>query len=373
MLKARKRYLGIVITLFLGASAEPIKADATINYRFGKKDTSIQTSPSDVALSTKVSEVAQSWVATKIVIVDFKVLNRNIKDMMSLVHHRPHPDILFLKNIDIPFLWRLMEIPDIQKWFGKVRVLDLSHSKMDKKTGQKLQRILFPHLTQLEAIDFSNLPVNIDGNNFLTKVPFTGSLRMINLKNTGLEIEGVGYLLKNSFLENVEVLDLSDNYIGNMGIAALAGSDYLKKLKALNISNCGVAASGVYALTHSDKLPSLKILDLSSNALSSLGITNLSSLSSNLDKLEYLDLSDTGLDSTGMENLAQAYKLAHLKGLNLSNNPLGEEDIRNLIRSPFFNHLDVLILNDIKSLSPSLVRELQQKYPSVSIKKTLDL
>lgn len=347
-----------------------IKANDSINYHFHGSDKNLAASASDAALSAKVSEVVQSWVATKIVILDFKVLDRNIKEMVNLVRYRPQPDILFLKNIDIPFLWRIIEIPEIRKWFGKVRILDLSQSKASQSNIQKLQRILFPHLTNLEAIDFSNLPLNTSGRYALSQASFKKSLRMINLKNTGLDISGLQDLLSKPLLENIEVLDLSDNYIGNTGLTAVVGSYYLKKLKALNISNCGVMASGIYALAHSDKLPALKILDLSDNSLAPLGIANLSSSSSNLDKLEYLDLSNTGMESTGMEHLADAHKLAHLRGLNLSNNSLDDEDIRTFIRSPFFNHLDVLILDGINNLSPSLVSELQRKYPSLSVKKT---
>jgi hypothetical protein len=154
------------------------------------------------------------------------------------------------------------------------------------------------------------------------------------------------------------------NTLGPDGAAAL-DTPRLAALQSLALSYNGLGEAGVEALAKARHLRELRTLVLTANDFTHDGFKHLA-VSDVLDTVEALHVDLNGLDSRAMGSLARVPAPA-LTTLNVSGNPIGDDGLRAIVRSPWGPRLRRLVAVGAKLTNAELLLELVDENPAVTI------
>ncbi|MEQ9499788.1 MAG: hypothetical protein RIT81_23115 [Deltaproteobacteria bacterium] len=154
------------------------------------------------------------------------------------------------------------------------------------------------------------------------------------------------------------------NTLGPDGAAAL-DTTKLAALQSLALSYNGLGEAGVEALGKARHLRDLRTLVLTANDFTHDGFKHLA-VSDVLDTIEALHVDLNGLDSRAMGALARVPAPA-LKTLDVSGNPIGDDGLRAIVRSPWAAQLRRLVVVGAKLTNAELLLELVGKNAAVTI------
>lgn len=197
----------------------------------------------------------------------------------------------------------------------------------------------------------------LTGAGALPQVARSGYLaRLTRLELCGAGIQGgfgLQELIASPFLSNLEVLDLSRNGLGTVGAETLQRWWMLPKVNALSLNGCGLGVAGARLLA---RLPArlatlhirdnglggeglnalfgtawtdLEEIDLGQNGIGPGGFAALSSWV--LIRAQRLALAGNGLGVSGVEGLRRVFRLEEVTNLDVSDNGLGDEGLRELL------------------------------------------
>lgn len=154
------------------------------------------------------------------------------------------------------------------------------------------------------------------------------------------------------------------NTIGPEGAAALS-SPKLSTLRSLTLSFNGLGEAGVEALGKARHLRALRTLGLTANDFTHDGFKHLA-VSDVLDTIESLFVDLNGLDSRAMGSLARV-PLPALETLGLDGNPIGDDGLRVIVRSPWASRLRRLRVVATQVSDANLLLELVAMNPTITI------
>ena len=135
-------------------------------------------------------------------------------------------------------------------------------------------------------------------------------------------------------LANARELDFSGADLGNGGVSALAASPHLTNLRSLELGFTGAGDGAAPALAGAD-WPKLAELGLGGNRRLTDRAVGLLARSPWFASVRKLDLSDNTVGPDSVPLLAPA----RLAALKLAHNPLGDDGVARLVRSPLYARL----------------------------------
>jgi Ran GTPase-activating protein (RanGAP) involved in mRNA processing and transport len=194
-----------------------------------------------------------------------------------------------------------------------------------------------PRLTELTVLRLHDRVLGDDGPRALARSPYLRSLRELSL-STGMTAHGVADLASGP-CEELRSLGLPRNRIGADGVARLG---VLRSLEALHLGRNQLDDAALDALAH---WPRLARLDLDQNAFSGAGLERLCA-SGRLAGLRELNLSNNPIDLRGCRALASCKELERLEVLFLHNCQLTDEEVAILLGSPYLQKLGNLALSE---------------------------
>ena len=137
-------------------------------------------------------------------------------------------------------------------------------------------------------------------------------------------------------------LHLRDEPLGREGLLALADG-LPESLRDLKLSAGGTPADGLEALARCDRLANLRRLNLSRNPLAPRAAKVLA-LSRALSGLRALDLSDCRVGDKGVRHVVRARFWPNLVELDLQKNPISSAGVKHLLDAPVPPDLTALVL-----------------------------
>ncbi|MBM3980677.1 MAG: TIGR02996 domain-containing protein [Planctomycetes bacterium] len=175
----------------------------------------------------------------------------------------------------------------------------------------------------------------------------------------GLTAEHVRRLFDGPATRDLDALHFRDEPLGADGLHALA-QDAPAALADLTLENVGVRADGLESLARCDRLAGLRRLSLSRNPLPPRAVRVLS-LSRVLAGVRALDLNACRIGDKGVRHLTQAKFWPNLVELDLRNNPISAVGVRYLLDAPAAPDLAALVL-DAPTAGGDARAQLAKKY-----------
>ena len=170
-----------------------------------------------------------------------------------------------------------------------------------------------------------------------------GPLARLSFRVMGLSVEHVRRLFDGPAAAALAELHFRDELLGGDGLRALA--DLLPPtLLDLTLSNVGVRADGLEAFVRSDRLANLRRLSLSRNPLTPRAVKVLAQ-SRALAGLRALDVSECRIGDKGVRHLTQAKWWPNLTEIDLRNNPVSRAGVKHLLDAPVPPDLAALVLD----------------------------
>ncbi len=170
---------------------------------------------------------------------------------------------------------------------------------------------------------------------------FIGNLEKLGLYGTNLYDDDLQPILAAPHLGNLRELELGNpredqNYTLD-GLRPIANARFASRLEYLGIAKRYFDADVVPDVIA--RLPALRVVDLEASDLGEPGIVALAALP---HRFTGLSLQRCGIDAAAMRVLAASPVIAELTALDLGGNPLGEDGLVALARSPYLGNLATL-------------------------------
>lgn len=219
-------------------------------------------------------------------------------------------------------------------------------------------------LSQLKKLNLSHNNIIDTGAYYLSNGNFY-DLVCLNLEENFIQASGVNYLSRGN-LENIKELNLSNNKIGSGGSEWLANGKFKKieklilpsnkigrgakflnnynfpNLKHLDIADNRVIIESLYDICKNSSWSQLEYLDLSQNFLGADIIKNL--INGGINKIKTLNLSLNRVGDNGVKMISEADNFCMLENLDLTANAISDEGIK-YISFGFLNKLKFLNLS----------------------------
>jgi uncharacterized protein (TIGR02996 family) len=142
-------------------------------------------------------------------------------------------------------------------------------------TGDHLRRLLAgPVADALAELHFADERFGSDGLRKLA-AGLPSGLRDLELSNVGVQADGLEALTRCERLASVRRLNLSRNPLQPRAMRVLSLSRALGGLRSLDLSQCRIDGRGVRHVTHSRFWPNMVELDLRRNPISQVGVRRL--------------------------------------------------------------------------------------------------
>jgi uncharacterized protein (TIGR02996 family) len=169
-----------------------------------------------------------------------------------------------------------------------------------------------------------------------------GPLERLSFSVMGVTADHLRRLLSGPVSATLSDLHFFNEPLGGAGLAALAAGAPAT-LRDLALVNVGTRADGLEELARSDRLANLRRLTLSRNPLSPRAVKVLS-LSRSLAGLRSLDLSDCRIGDKGVRHIVAGKFWRNLVELDLRQNPISAVGVRHLLDAPIPANLTALVL-----------------------------
>jgi Ran GTPase-activating protein (RanGAP) involved in mRNA processing and transport len=168
----------------------------------------------------------------------------------------------------------------------------------------------------------------------------------VHLRASGVKMDAVSPLLSHKRRAKLETLILWDNQLGASLGNALVSARSWPNLHRLDIGSNNLRGEGLEKLALL-AAPKLEILQLDWNAFppGDQSARWLSKGSERWPRLKKLYMGSNGLDSASVKVLSQASSLQGLEALSLENNPLDDDALEALVKSPVLANLKELKLS----------------------------
>lgn len=169
-----------------------------------------------------------------------------------------------------------------------------------------------------------------------------GPLERLSFANMGITRDHLRRLFAGPVAAGLSELSFRNEPLGGDGLSVLAGG-LPETLGELELHAVGARADGLEALARCDRLANLRRLNLSRNPLTPRAAKVLS-LSRPLAGLRSLDLSDCRLGDKEVRHVTQAKFWPNLVELNLQTNPISGAGVRRLLDAAVPPDLAALVL-----------------------------
>ncbi|MBN9120917.1 MAG: TIGR02996 domain-containing protein [Planctomycetes bacterium] len=187
-----------------------------------------------------------------------------------------------------------------------------------------------------------------------------GPLERLSFSNMGITREHVQRLFDGPVATGLTALRFRDEQLGGDGLFALADG-IPEGLCDLELSRVGTSSGGLEALARCDRLANLRRLSLSRNPLTKPRSVRVLSLSRPLAGLRALDLSDCNIGDKGVRHVTQAKFWPSLVELDLQKNPISVAGVKYLLDAAVPRDLTALVLTG-NTLGADARTELTKKY-----------
>lgn len=167
-------------------------------------------------------------------------------------------------------------------------------------------------------------------------------LERLSFSNMGITSDHLQRLFDGPVATGLTELHFRDEPLGGPGLFALA-SGLPEGLCDLALTAVGTPADGMEALARCDRLANLRRLNLSRNPLAPRAAKVLA-LSRSLAGLRSLDLSDCRIGDKGLRHLTRARFWPNLVELDLRNNSISAAGVKHLLGAPVPPELTALVL-----------------------------
>ncbi|MBP3959686.1 TIGR02996 domain-containing protein [Gemmata sp. G18] len=204
----------------------------------------------------------------------------------------------------------------------------------------------WPHLARLHRLTFSTGWFDPADIARLAESPHTSNITELGFEFESISPEGLSTLAAAPLFNRLKALELSSNaFPPALLIDALGAARGSGALSRLSLPNNRVGRNDAEALFRLPALQDLQHLDMSDNPLAGEGIRDLAE-SGIVRGLRTLHLSRTRPGGPGVKALTEAGGLAGLRMLDLSNNALGPAAVRAVAACGGFRGLRVLNLSN---------------------------
>src|SRR5262249_3024739 len=165
--------------------------------------------------------------------------------------------------------------------------------------------------------------------------PYLARLRLLDLSIENLNAEHAQHLAACRHLGGLRVLELGSNQIGDVGLTALAGSPNLPNLREPGLWFNDLQPTSIAVLLGTRLGPRLRRLNLGGGSTlpRNQGARGLID-SDRLGAMEELALAGNLLSGEDVQRLSANRSLANLRWLDLHCNPITEDGVFALARSP---------------------------------------
>jgi uncharacterized protein (TIGR02996 family) len=219
----------------------------------------------------------------------------------------------------------LMRLADTAVFEG-LTTLDLRHNRLGDAAVEALAASR--GLARLTHLLLAGNRVGPRGAGALAESPFLGSLTSLDLARNPLGDEGALTLANAPVLGGLTHLDLGLGQLTSRGAWAVACSPHLRQLTDLLLDQNEI--TDLFFLCETPLPAHLRGLDLSGNPLGETGVAALAAASGG--QLNWLSLGDCGVGAGAIEALARSGWPANLTDLDLGGNALGLAGVRALAR-----------------------------------------
>jgi uncharacterized protein (TIGR02996 family) len=256
-------------------------------------------------------------------------------------HFRSH---LTKPAVAIPMLTGLGKLPELH-------TLDLP--ELAPRAVSALATGKFPALARL----MYNGPLGVKFAMVLAKARFP-ALAAFEASDGGAKNDSLAELLKANWFARLRVLDLSNNAIGDRGVKALAAHPVARTLRVLKLGDNPFGRDGLDTIAQPDTFPALTTLNLCSFLKQKGKPAELAAFLSalRLPHLRHLNLTGWPLGNDGAAALAANPAFAGLTRLTLDSCRIGDPGAKALFASPHLQNLVELQMsyNSIKSGADAL-------------------
>ena len=271
------------------------------------------------------------------------------RDMKATVVQNPYADYLthqgiyvtFSEGIGEPALLALLQETDLQP----IRSISLHGQPL---TAASVQGIMASnHTTELHSLFMQNSRIGDAGLTALAASPRLAQLEHINLSGVGATAAGIAALAASPYLKP-KSLTLGWEMIGDTGAIALAQA---RGVKSLHLESAGIGPAGMVALLEKTSAQSLYL------GKNPGGLAHLTHVSPSLEGV-YLEA--CALSSDDIHRLSRV-RAPGLKTLSLGLTPLTDDDLRAILKAPWFLQLQQFELG-AHGTSPALRRAFIQAF-----------
>jgi Leucine Rich Repeat (LRR) protein len=305
------------------------------------------------------------------------------KEQWQIIREK-YPDVKELVVKSLSIRWTI-GIDFIVSNYSELSSLDLSGLSIRPERVKQIADS--KNMESLVKLNLSGNAVGSEGVGYIANSPYLANLEYLNLSNNNIyEREGgMGYLANSPYLKKLKELYLDNNVIKNAGVIKLVASENVKNLEVLSLNSNLIGPFGAQKIADSEYLQSLRVLNLRNNGIKFTGAYNLV-ISPNYKKLETLRIGSNGLDfrhgyrtrkfkynpAQHARLFMQDWQLTSLKTLDLSNNYVGIDLIREMFLPRYKLALDELDLSNNRDIKAEAV-ELIANTPLLENLKVLNL
>lgn len=193
--------------------------------------------------------------------------------------------------------------------------------------------------TELVHLESSHNYIGSRGVRRLLELGMSSSLETLIVSGGEIDSDGAVALAYAPSSRTLRHLDLSVNPLHARGASAISHSPVLGNLEELRMSSCGLGLQSLYQLLATPKLPNVAVLDLSHNDMSHNTMRLPVHPSPRLRSLQRLNLSNNHLDTETLKNIFTQGLVGSVEELNVSHNQLDMDVFRG---APFLTKLKTL-------------------------------
>jgi hypothetical protein len=174
----------------------------------------------------------------------------------------------------------------------------------------------------------------------LANFPHIQRLRSLNLARNQITADGLHALFAFRSWETLEVLHLGKNPCGERAMRTLSNATF-PSLHTLDLDGCLLTGSAVESLCHAPWLAHIRELNLSNNPIGGVGCSALSSCV-NLRNLKKLYLHNCQLTDVDVQGLLTNHPATKITNFTLSENQLSLDSVKQIAKKQHFSYLEEL-------------------------------
>jgi hypothetical protein len=202
-----------------------------------------------------------------------------------------------------------------EKWFHRLKTVDL-------RAAQDLDDSFALKFGKLSHLEQASLYRTAFSDEALKQLARVSTLKVLNIEDTAVTDQGLSSVTR---MRNLAILSFGSPTITDTGLQHLTG---LKNLKQLRLRNSRVTDAGLRHLQGLENLASLRLAGLNLRGPGLAHLTNPSGGIVHGRKGQFhLSLDGCKIDNAGAKGLSH---LTAITGLNLSDNPFGDDGLVHL-------------------------------------------